>query len=152
MEAEKRFWTWKKILFVVTLAGILFALHNDIIDCVKFWLNRTKPHIYDVQEHSITFGSKILCLELLINNPDSKNCSVISITLPKVGEYEVEHDSLSASPPITIPAGQTELIRWFGHVKDMKSLPDPNTLTGTVEVKFNTNNTSQKTINFTLYR
>jgi hypothetical protein len=49
----RKFLKW---FFVALLpvAGTVFALHNDIIGFINFWLNRTKPQILDVQNCSIS--------------------------------------------------------------------------------------------------
>lgn len=144
--------SWKTFFAGAGSAIIAMAALIGAIDVVKNWSSRAKPQVLEAQQCAVTIRSKTIGFELLVNNPDSKDCSIISIDLLELNGVKADLD-LDISLPKTIPAGQTNRIGVVGNFRSKLELqPDQKTTEGIVEVKFNTNDIIKKCIIFTLCR
>jgi hypothetical protein len=165
MAANRKFWKWFCVV-ALPFIGIVFALHNDIIDCINVWLNQAKPQILDAQNciARIILNNEEIHFELLVNNAGSKDCSVTSIDLTWPDGLSADLGNWpSTSLPKTIPAGTTERIIMHGWGHKMKGQgftpegkltlqPNQDSAEATVAVKFNTTQVIEKRITFVVER
>ena len=172
---------WKSLEVFLTKAlvviGAITLIFGAIKGCVELkeilWAN---PQISDAQNCFVFIPDagegKDICFELLVNNPSSKDCSIISIDLtwPDGLNADLEWGGLSTILPKTIPAYQTEKIKISGLDHKWRELnpdtpgdklipegklelrPNQKSTEATVVVKFNTGYIAKKKITFIVKR
>jgi hypothetical protein len=147
-----------KVLAVIGLIVLICGAIKGAAEVKDlFW--PPKPQI-EAQNCRVTDDLKSLCFDLMINNPASKACSVLSIDLNVLNGLKVDLQRVFFKIPetmpefITIPAGQAGLIKLCGDFKGKKLElpPDQTSVKGILTIKFNTNDTITQNISFILYR
>ena len=155
-------WKYWKGFFagIATAILVIFALIEGTAKVKDLFTNPAEPQILDVQNCLIfpIVNNEDIRFELLVNNPGTKDCSIISIDLTWPDGLDAE---LFTSLPKTIPAGLTEkvVIKGWGHKMQgfrsegkLELQPDQTTAEATVTVKFNTKHIIRKKITFTIER
>jgi hypothetical protein len=157
---------WKSwavnVLAVIGAISLFFQVIKGGTELKEiFW---TKPQISAIENCRVRpeGPEQQMEFELLVNNPDSKNVSIISVGLIWPDKHKAEIYKYKPELPMTIPAGQTIRIPVWGYCRELdvkKGVRDKlelsknqNVLEGTVAVRFNTNDISKKKITFPLER
>ncbi len=135
-----------------------------------FWTN---PQILNAQNCTCAAweGGETINFELLVNNPGSKNCSVIEVNLIWPDGLAADLDTWGeriTHLPKTIAPGSSEIVKMsgYGHKRHKASAtdwslipegklvlrPDQNSVEATALVKFNTGYIAKKKIDFIVSR
>jgi len=154
----------KDVLAIIGVIALIFEATEHGAKLKEIFWGQPKPQILAAENCNIWLedAEQQLEFELLVNNPGSKNVSMISFGLIWPDGRKADLNKHKPSLPMTIPAEQTVRIPVWGYCRELdvnegfrdrfKFPKDQTTLEGTVVVKFNTNGVIKKKITFPLER
>ena len=147
-------WDWKVFVKnVLAIIGAISIILGTIKLCMElkevFWANPQIVNAKNCRCDVFETGEQIN-FELLINNPGSKNCSIMEVNLIWPNELAADSDIQIITPqfPETIPTGSSEIIRMTGYGHNNRKV----SAEATVLVKFNTGYIAKKKITLMIER